>query len=64
MQWEIIIGICVILGGIFIAGTALGTRKSFIQIIIGVAVIVFGGYIIMDGKAAFQAVINFINKLK
>lgn len=64
MEWPIVIGVCLILAGLFIAGTALGTRGKVLPIIIGVVVIVFGVYVIMNGEAAFQMVINFVNKLR
>lgn len=50
--------------GIFVAGTALGTRGKLLPIILGVVIILFGASVIMKGEVAFQEVINFINKIK
>ena len=64
MEWPVVIGVCLIIAGIFIAGTALGTRGKALPIIIGIAVGAFGVYVIMNGEVAFQQVINFVNKLR
>lgn len=64
MEWPIVIGVCIILAGLFIAGTALGTRGKVLPIILGVMAIVFGVYVILNGEVAFQQVLNLINKLR
>lgn len=64
MEWPIVIGVCIILAGLFIAGTALGTRGKVLPIILGVVAIVFGVYVILNGEVAFQQVLNLINKLR
>lgn len=64
MEWPIVIGICIIVAGLFIAGTALGTRGKVLPIILGVAAIAFGVYVILNGEVAFQQVVNLINKLR
>lgn len=64
MEWSLVIGICLIVFGIFVAGTALGTRGKVLPIILGIVIIVFGASVIMKGEVAFQEVINFINKIK
>lgn len=63
MDWANVVGIGIILLGIFTAGTVLGTRDKLSPIIIGLTIIVIGAYITFKGEKAFINIINIIKTI-
>ena len=55
MEWPVVIGVCLIIAGIFIAGTALGTRGKALPIIIGIAAGAFGSLCDYEWRSSFSA---------
>lgn len=53
-----------LLAGVFIAGTAFGTRGKLLPILLGVVIAVLGIYTMVNGEKAFIDISNSIKFIK